>query len=181
MPAIARSMSIVRCEFRKSLKEVDHEAWTDKLGLARVAVGTAEGIRLTKEIGFDTIDIFADPLEIDIRERRLIKDTCREVKLPVVSTVLLRVGDRGFQLAGATLSRAARQGVSRSRLRTRGPEPAAGSRRVHLAARGDHAARPMELGRGARSRARRACRALVSKSPSNWNHSTSRWSTIFQR
>jgi len=48
-----------------------------KLGLISSAwlgspVGTAEGIRLTKEIGFDTIDIFADPMEIDIRERRLI-------------------------------------------------------------------------------------------------------------
>jgi sugar phosphate isomerase/epimerase len=63
-----------------------------KLGLIGSAwlgspVGTAEGIRLTKEIGFDTIDIFADPMEIDVRERRLIKDTCREVELPVVSTV----------------------------------------------------------------------------------------------
>jgi hypothetical protein len=38
-----------------------------KLGLMGSAwlgsrVGTAEGIRLTKEIGFDTIDIFADRL-----------------------------------------------------------------------------------------------------------------------
>ena len=59
-------------------------------------VGTAEGIRLTKEIGFDTIDIFADPMEIDIRERRLIKDTCREVGLPVVSTVCCALGIADF-------------------------------------------------------------------------------------
>ena len=52
-----------------------------KLGLISSAwlgshVGTAEGIRRTREIGFDCIDIFADPLEIDIQERRLIKDSC---------------------------------------------------------------------------------------------------------
>ena len=72
-----------------------------KLGLISSAwlgspVGTAEGIRLTKEIGFDTIDIFADPLDIDIRERRLIKDTCREVNLPVVSTVCCALGIADF-------------------------------------------------------------------------------------
>ncbi len=60
------------------------------------AIETAEGIRLTKQIGFDTIDIFADPLEIDIRERRLIKDTCREVQLPVVSTVCCALGIADF-------------------------------------------------------------------------------------
>ncbi len=53
-----------------------------KLGLINSAwlgpaVGTAEGIRLTKEIGFDSIDIFADPLDIDVKERKLIKDECR--------------------------------------------------------------------------------------------------------
>ena len=72
-----------------------------KLGLISSAwvgspFGTAEGIRLTKEIGFDTIDIFADPLEIDARERRLIKDTCREVQLPVVSTVCCALGIADF-------------------------------------------------------------------------------------
>ena len=42
-----------------------------KLGLINSAwlgspVGTEEGIRKTKQIGFDTIDIFADPLEVDV-------------------------------------------------------------------------------------------------------------------
>ena len=59
-------------------------------------VGTAEGIRLTREIGFDTIDIFADPLEIDIKERRLIRDTCRETGLPVVSVVCCALGIADF-------------------------------------------------------------------------------------
>jgi sugar phosphate isomerase/epimerase len=68
-----------------------------KLGLINSAwlgspVGTAEGIRKTKEIGFDTIDIFADPLEIDIRERRLIKDTARQVGLPIVSVCCVALG-----------------------------------------------------------------------------------------
>ncbi len=72
-----------------------------KLGLISSAwlgsgVGTAEGIRLTKEIGFDTIDIFADPLEIDVRERRLIRDTCRAVGIPVVSTVCCALGIADF-------------------------------------------------------------------------------------
>jgi D-psicose/D-tagatose/L-ribulose 3-epimerase len=72
-----------------------------KLGLINSAwfgspVGTAEGIRHTKEIGFDTIDIFADPLEIDIRERRLIKDTCRQAKLPVISVICCALGIADF-------------------------------------------------------------------------------------
>jgi len=74
-----------------------------KLGLINSAwfgspVGTAEGIRKTKEIGFDTIDIFADPLEIDARERRLIKDTCREVGLPAVSVVCVALGVADFNV-----------------------------------------------------------------------------------
>ncbi len=72
-----------------------------KLGLISSAwlgspVGTAEGIRLTREIGFDTIDIFADPLEIDVRERRLIRNTCRAVEIPVVSTVCCALGIADF-------------------------------------------------------------------------------------
>ncbi len=68
-----------------------------KLGLINSAwlgspIGTAEGIRKTKEIGFDTIDIFADPLEIDIRERRLIRDTAAEVGLPIVSVCCVALG-----------------------------------------------------------------------------------------
>src|SRR5581483_3590522 len=72
-----------------------------KLGLinsawAGTAVGTAEGIRRTKEIGFDTIDIFADPLDLDIKERRLIKDTCREVGLPIISVCCCALGIADF-------------------------------------------------------------------------------------
>lgn len=61
-------------------------------------VGTADGIRQTKAIGFDTVDIFADPMEIDIKERRLIKDVCRECDLPVVSLPCCALGIADFNL-----------------------------------------------------------------------------------
>lgn len=72
-----------------------------KLGLISSAwagspVGTADGIRLTKEIGFDTIDIFADPMETDAKEQRLIRDCCEEQHLPVVSTVCVALGIADF-------------------------------------------------------------------------------------
>ena len=61
-----------------------------KLGLinsawAQAGRETAWGIRKTKELGFDSIDIFTDPLDIDIRERRLIKDECDRLDLPIAS------------------------------------------------------------------------------------------------
>ena len=37
---------------------------------------TEYGLRKTKELGFDSVDICTDPLGIDVRERRLIKDEC---------------------------------------------------------------------------------------------------------
>jgi D-psicose/D-tagatose/L-ribulose 3-epimerase len=72
-----------------------------KLGLINSAwfgspVGTAEGIRLTRDIGFDSIDISADPLEIDARERKLIKDTVDETGLPVISVVGCSLGIADF-------------------------------------------------------------------------------------
>jgi sugar phosphate isomerase/epimerase len=68
-----------------------------KLGLinsawAQAGRDTAYGIRMTKEIGFDSIDIFADPLDIDARERRLIRTECEKVGLPVVSVACVAVG-----------------------------------------------------------------------------------------
>ena len=72
-----------------------------KLGLISSAwlgtpVDTARSIELTKEIGFDTIDIFADPLEIDARERRLIRKTAQANQLPVVATVCCALGIADF-------------------------------------------------------------------------------------
>lgn len=59
---------------------------------AQAGRDTAWGIQKTKEIGFDTIDIFTDPLDIDIRERKLIRETCAEVGLPIRSVACVAVG-----------------------------------------------------------------------------------------
>ncbi|MGO9463468.1 MAG: sugar phosphate isomerase/epimerase family protein [Isosphaeraceae bacterium] len=68
-----------------------------KLGLINSAWvqagrGTAFGIHKTKEIGFDSIDVFADPLEIDVKEVRLIRDECAKAGLPIVSIACVAVG-----------------------------------------------------------------------------------------
>jgi sugar phosphate isomerase/epimerase len=68
-----------------------------KLGLinsawAQAGKGTAYGIRQTKAIGFDTIDVFADPLDIDAKERKLIRTECANAGLPVVSVACVAVG-----------------------------------------------------------------------------------------
>jgi len=75
-----------------------------KLGLinsawAQAGQGTAYGIRMTKEIGFDTIDIFADPLDIDARERRLIRQECAKAGLPIVSVACVATGLVDFNLS----------------------------------------------------------------------------------
>lgn len=53
---------------------------------------TVFGLRKTKELGFDCVDIFADPLEIDIRERRSIREECQRLELPIVSICCVAVG-----------------------------------------------------------------------------------------
>ena len=53
---------------------------------------TVYGLRKTKELGFDTVDIFVDPLDIDVRERRLIKDECDRLELPIVSIACVATG-----------------------------------------------------------------------------------------
>jgi sugar phosphate isomerase/epimerase len=68
-----------------------------KLGLinsawAQAGKGTAFGIRQTKAIGFDAIDIFADPLDTDARERKLIRTECERAGLPVVSVACVAAG-----------------------------------------------------------------------------------------
>ena len=68
-----------------------------KLGLinsafAQAGKGTRFGLEKTKEIGFDTVDIFTDPLDIDVVERRLIKDTADELGLPIKSICCVAVG-----------------------------------------------------------------------------------------
>jgi sugar phosphate isomerase/epimerase len=68
-----------------------------KLGLinsAWVQTGkpTTFGLQKTKELGFDTVDVFIDPLDADVRERRLIKDECDRLNLPIVSLCCVAVG-----------------------------------------------------------------------------------------
>ncbi|GAB5442998.1 MAG: sugar phosphate isomerase/epimerase [Fuerstiella sp.] len=68
-----------------------------KLGLinsawAQAGRNTAWGIAKTKEIGFDCIDIFTDPLDIDARERKLIRDECQRHDLPIVSICCVATG-----------------------------------------------------------------------------------------
>ena len=52
----------------------------------------AWGIRKTKELGFDCIDLFCDPLDLSIRERRLLQRECDKAGLPIVSIACVAVG-----------------------------------------------------------------------------------------
>lgn len=68
-----------------------------KLGLINSAWVQAQqptvfGLRKTKELGFDTIDIFADPLDLNPEERALIGEECRRLDLPIVSIACVAVG-----------------------------------------------------------------------------------------
>ncbi|WP_406696402.1 sugar phosphate isomerase/epimerase [Singulisphaera sp. Ch08] len=68
-----------------------------KLGLINSAWAqsgreTSFGIRKTKEIGFDSIDIFADPLDISREEREQIKVDCDQAGLPIISVACVAVG-----------------------------------------------------------------------------------------
>ncbi len=50
------------------------------------------GLRKTKELGFDCIDVFVDPLDLDVRERCLIKRECDRLQLPIISLPCVAVG-----------------------------------------------------------------------------------------
>ncbi len=68
-----------------------------KLGLinsawAQAGRDTAWGIHKTAEIGFDAIDIFADPLDVNALERRLIRKECLKAGLPIVSVCCVATG-----------------------------------------------------------------------------------------
>jgi len=55
-------------------------------------LGVLEGIAKTKEIGFDSYDVFEDPLATSDEERRLIRETCEELGLPIRSAVCIALG-----------------------------------------------------------------------------------------
>jgi sugar phosphate isomerase/epimerase len=68
-----------------------------KLGLinsawAQTGRETSFGIRKTKELGFDTIDIFTDPLDIGVRERKRLRETAADCGLPIISVCCVAVG-----------------------------------------------------------------------------------------
>jgi len=68
-----------------------------KLGLinsAWVQAGrdTVWGLQKTKELGFDTVDIFTDPLDIGVKEKLEIKRECDRLELPIVSLCCVAVG-----------------------------------------------------------------------------------------
>jgi D-psicose/D-tagatose/L-ribulose 3-epimerase len=72
-----------------------------KLGLIDSAfvgahIDRAHGIRTTKKLGFDSIDIFGDPMEMDVKEIRLIRELCAEVDLPIICTVCCALGIADF-------------------------------------------------------------------------------------
>ncbi len=59
---------------------------------AQAGRDTAFGIRKTREIGFDAIDIFADPLDTDEGERRIIIEESDRAGLPIVSVACVALG-----------------------------------------------------------------------------------------
>ncbi len=69
-----------------------------KLGMINSAweqhgVGLVDGLHKTKELGFDCVDIFQDPLDEGADERiATVKQTCEELQLPIISVVGVSVG-----------------------------------------------------------------------------------------
>jgi sugar phosphate isomerase/epimerase len=54
--------------------------------------GTAFGIQQTRELGFDSIDIFLDPLDAPMTEKKLTRDECAAAGLPIISVASVAVG-----------------------------------------------------------------------------------------
>ena len=98
-----------------------------KLGMINSAweqhgVGLIDGLHKTKELGFDCVDIFQDPLDDNADDRiAMVKQTCEELQLPIISVVGVSVGlvdltprSRNFTSSGAN---ATSTWASRSALR----------------------------------------------------------------
>ena len=72
-----------------------------KLGIinsafAQAGKGTKFGIEQAAKLGFDTIDIFADPLETSAKEKKLIKKVAKDNGLPIKSVVCVALGLADF-------------------------------------------------------------------------------------
>src|SRR5680860_1845625 len=68
-----------------------------KLGIINSAFGqagvdTKTGLEHISRIGFDTVDIFPEPMTIDEAETNLIKNICRKNNLPIASVVVVAFG-----------------------------------------------------------------------------------------
>ncbi len=136
-----------------------------KLGLINSAWvqagrGTAFGIRKTKEIGFDSIDIFADPLDIDVKEKRLIKDECDKAGLPIVSVACVAVGLIDFNPSVQRFHLERVKAYLDMAYLFEAQERAAGPGRIYLAEGSDSARRAMGDRGQARADAGRICRAI---------------------
>lgn len=59
---------------------------------AQAGQETAFGIGKTREIGFDTIDIFLDPLDATDREIKQVKGECERAGLPITSVACVALG-----------------------------------------------------------------------------------------
>lgn len=71
--------------------------WSMNLGLINSAweqagKETSYGIWMTREIGFDTIDIFVDPLDASEMELKLIRNECNRAGLPIISVACVALG-----------------------------------------------------------------------------------------
>lgn len=72
-----------------------------KLGLinsafAQVGVDLEEGIRWTRDIGFDTVDIATEAWRISEAEKDRIRSTCARYRLPIVSLPVCSLGIADF-------------------------------------------------------------------------------------
>lgn len=68
-----------------------------KLGIinsafAQAGVDTRTGLEYIAKLGFDTVDIFPEPMTIDKDEINLIKGVCSKNDLPIVSVVVVAFG-----------------------------------------------------------------------------------------
>lgn len=59
---------------------------------AQAGKGTRFGLEQIRAIGFDTVDIFTDPLDVQREEIDLIINTCEELALPIKSVCCVAVG-----------------------------------------------------------------------------------------
>ena len=111
-----------------------------KLGLinsafAQAGKGTRFGLETTKQLGFDTVDIFTDPLDIDAAERRLIRETCRDLDLPIVPFAIPSVPStrKVTEQSSSAPSRAGpAQTSSSARHRRPAPPPGASYSRIEM-------------------------------------------------